>query len=171
MAYYIIATDLGQQKLADAIANDTPLALTTIGVGDGGGVAYDPVASQSALINEVWSGPIQHLYVDIDNPGWAVAEIVVPAEVGGWWVREAGIYDDQGDLIFIIKHPETYKPLLSDGTAREIAIRAVMQVANAEQVVLLIDPAVVMASRAWTESLIQEHLRNHHRRARDYYWS
>lgn len=149
MSYYTLLTTIGQAKIANAIALNQSIDITTVKLGDGNGSAYDPVESQTTLVNEVYSTPVNNLYIDSGNADWAVIEAVIPTNVGGWTVREAGVFDDEGDMIAIAKFPPTYKPVLAEGAARDLYIKIAMEVGNAAQVTLQIDPAIVLASRQW----------------------
>jgi hypothetical protein len=154
--YYTLSTTVGQAKLAAALASGTPIELTEMAVGDGNGVVYNPVASQTALANEVGRFSLSDLYQDPVNSNWVVAEAVIPADEGGYFIREAGIFDSAGDMIYVIKYPETYKPILSEGSTRDLSIRAVMEMTNADQVTLNIDPNVVIATRNWVTEFVKQ---------------
>lgn len=146
--YYTLMTELGIQKLVRAQANGTTIKLTEMAVGTSNRA---PVGSYTKLENEVWRGPINEMKVDPTNPNWVVAESHIPADVGGWMVREVGLFDTDGDLIVIGRQPDTYKPILSDGTAKELIIKLIMEVSNTACIELQINPDVVMASRAYVD--------------------
>ena len=147
--YYCIVTDTGLAKLAACTTNGGHLQLTQMAVGDAGGVAYDPTAAATALVHEVYRGDLHNVVIDPDNPNWVLCEMVLPPGVGGWYIRETGLYDVYGDLIAIGKYPDTYKPVLNDGTSVELCIRMVIEVTNADTVQLLVDPDIVMASQSF----------------------
>jgi phage-related tail fiber protein len=147
--YLTLLTNYGQARLATAIATGTPLNLTTLVVGDGSGSPTTPATSQTALVNQVHSVSLNSVSVDSGNPNYVIAEGVIPAAVGGWTVREAGILDNTGALFAVCNFPDTIKPILTDGSVRDLVIRVIMQVSNAAAVTLLIDPSVVLASQSW----------------------
>ena len=147
--YLTLLTNYGQAKLATAIATGVPLNLTTLVVGDGNGSPTTPATSQTALVNQVYSVSLNSVSVDSVNPNYVIAEGVIPAAVGGWTVREAGIRDNTGALFAVCNFPDTIKPVLTDGSVRDLVIRIIMQVSNAAAVTLLIDPSVVLASQSW----------------------
>ncbi|MCC5811218.1 MAG: phage tail protein [Ectothiorhodospiraceae bacterium] len=153
--FYTVLTDVGKAKLADAHADGPKVELQTIHAGTGGGESfYDnygeaELGGLENLVDEVWSDQINHLAVDPGNPNWVVVEGVIPTDQGGWMIREVGIKDVDGDLIAVGRFPETYKPALTDGAAQDLLIRSIMEVSNAANVTLEIDPAVVLASRKW----------------------
>lgn len=149
--YYMLLTTIGQAKLAHAIANEEPLELTEMGLGDGN---YTPNQAQTSLVSEVWRGPISLLSQDEDNPGWVVADVVLLPEVGGFYVREVGIFDSDGDLFAVARFPETYKPLLAEGSGKDLVIRAVMEVGNADAVTLVVDPSLVLAGRQYVDQSV-----------------
>ena len=157
MAFYTILTEIGKAKLANATALGTTLQLTGIAVGDGGGVAVTPTETMTALVNQVWTGPINHLYVDTSNANWIVAESYIPTDVGDFTVREVGIFDIDGDLIAIGNYPDTYKPISTSGAAKDLYLKIVIEVSNSSTVELKIDPAVVLASRKYVDDSLASH--------------
>ncbi|HHG3093096.1 TPA: phage tail protein [Vibrio parahaemolyticus] len=155
--YYTILTETGKSKVANAAALARQIKLTHIAVGDGDGSEYDPVEAQTVLKNETHRAPISNMGSDAQNPNWIVAEGLIPVDVGGWFVREVGIFDEDGDLFAIGKYPETYKPTLAEGTGRDLYIRFIMVVSNTETIDLAIDPTVAIATRDWTSEQITLH--------------
>ena len=144
--YYAIPTDVGRAALANAVvAGETPV-ITHIAVGNSG---LPPDGTEQALRNELHRVPIHA----IDNPGGAsdslVAEGVLGSEVGGFTVREAGLFLDDGTLLAIAKVPASDKVATEEGATTEFRIRIHVRVANADVVELSLDPSVVMASRQW----------------------
>ncbi|MBJ2578978.1 phage tail protein, partial [Salmonella enterica subsp. enterica serovar Bareilly] len=99
--FYTLLTDRGMAKIASALADKKQLHLQKMAVGDGGGQYYEPTASQTNLRHEVWRGEMNTLTVAPNNPNWLIAELVLPEDVGGWYVREVGVFDDEGELIAI----------------------------------------------------------------------
>lgn len=159
--FYTVVTDIGAAKLAAAIANVQPLELTHFAVGDGGADgpegAYDPVKTQTTLNRERHRVQINDIRIDVANAAWLVVEAVIPATVGGWWIREAGIFDADGDMIAIAKYPESWKPVLSDGVGKDFLLRIVFEHSNIAAVTLNIDPAVVVATRDHVSEEIAQH--------------
>ncbi|MFA0266829.1 phage tail protein [Vibrio cyclitrophicus] len=147
--YYTILTETGKTKIANAAALGRQIKLTHLAVGDGDGVEYDPVESQTNLKKETYRTPISHLGNDAQNPNWVIAEGMIPVDVGGWFVREVGLFDEDGDLFAIGKYPETYKPTLAEGTGRDLYIRFIMVVSNTDSIDMKIDPTVGIATREW----------------------
>lgn len=146
--YHSILTRVGIEKLTRAQMNGTQVKLTDMAVGD---MDREPDEEMTELGNEVWRGPINDMGVDPLNPSWIYTETHIPDDVGGFWVREAGVYDEDGDLIVISRQPASYKPLLDNGTAKQLIIRIITEVSNADTVELSIDPSIVMASRAYVD--------------------
>lgn len=158
MSYYTLLTTVGAARLANAQATETTLALTELAVGDGlDDAAYDPVESQTALKNEQWRGDINQIYVHDDNANWIVIEAVVPEAEGGWFVREVGVFDDDGNMIAVGKYPDSYKPLLAEGSAKDLYIRMILQISNTGDVELKIDPAIVLSTRKYADDNIVTH--------------
>ncbi|WP_088227777.1 phage tail protein [Desulfosporosinus sp. FKB] len=145
--FYSILTKVGAGKIANAFALGTKVNITQFAAGDGNGAYYNPTDTQTALVHEVWRGSVQAINVDPDNPNWLVVEAIIPTTDGGFSVREAGIFDDAGDLIAVGKYPETYKPLVADGSAKDLYLKIVLQVSNTASVTLKVDPSIVLASK------------------------
>lgn len=155
--FYTLLTDRGMAKIASALADKKQLHLQKMAVGDGGGQYYEPTASQIKLRHEVWRGEMNTLTTAPNNPNWLIAELVLPEDVGGWYVREVGVFDDEGELIAIGKFPESYKPLLPGGCGKQVCIRLIMEVSNTTAVTLTVDPSIVLATRDYVDSRLDEH--------------
>lgn len=147
--YYTLLTNIGQAKIANAIALGQTVAWTAMAVGDGNGNPTTPVQTQTALVRETYRALINQLTVDPENPNYMVAELIIPTNVGGWSVNEVGIFDEAGDMIAVANFPATYKPELAEGSGRDLVVRIIIQVSNASIVTLKIDPAIVLASQKW----------------------
>lgn len=152
MSYYMILTAAGQAKLALAIANATPLPLAAMALGDGNGAPMTPTEGMEALIHEVWRGTLNSLTIHPQHSNRVIATAMVPGTVGGWTAREVGIYDDDGDLFAIGNCPETYKPLTSEGTSKDLLLRATLAVGNAAAVTISIDPSAVLATMEYVSA-------------------
>jgi phage-related tail fiber protein len=157
--YYTLLTNAGIAYETACKAAGVPIKLSQISVGDGGGAVYNPAATATALKREVWRGPLNALFQDEQNPSWLLAEVTIPPDVGGWYVREAGLWTDTGILYAIIKYPESFKPVLAtSGSGKEFYIRSIFETSNAALVTLLIDDTVVKATRAWVMSYLAEEI-------------
>lgn len=151
--FYTILTAIGKAKIANATALGNKVNFTTLKVGDGGGKYYNPTETQEDLINAVWQGNINSISVDKKNPNWIVIEVIIPSNIGGFVIREAGIFDDEGDLIAIGKYPETYKPKAEDGSTKDLIIKMILEVSNTSTVTLKVDPTVILATKKDIEVL------------------
>jgi phage-related tail fiber protein len=152
MSFNTLLTNTGKSKLAQAQANNTAVSLIELAVGDSGGEYYEPSETQTSLVNEVWRGSINKLYQDIEVPSRIILEIAIPADTGGFYIREAGIFDTNGDLIAISKIPESYKPQQSEGATRDFYIKMIIEISSVEHISLIIDPAVCLATRAYIDT-------------------
>jgi phage-related tail fiber protein len=155
--YFAIPTDAGQAKIANAIALGIPLKITHMAVGDGNGQPVTPNAAQTALVREKRRAPLNTLFQDPLNQAQLVAEQIIPEDVGDWWIREVGIFSEDGTLIAVANCPDTYKPLLSSGAGRTQVIRMVLIVSDTSAVELKIDPAVVLATRKYVDDVMKAH--------------
>ncbi|MGM0825700.1 MAG: phage tail protein [Pseudomonadota bacterium] len=161
--FYTLLTQVGQAKLANAIALGETIVITHIAVGDGGGSLPTPDSDRTSLVNEQRRAQINRVEVDDENPNWIVVEQVLPPDVGGWTIREIGIYDEDEDLIGYGNYPETYKPTLDEGSGRTQTVRFVLQVSDTAAVTLKVDPSVVLATRQYVDDqrAAHEQSRNH----------
>ncbi|MBL4839929.1 MAG: phage tail protein [Thalassospira sp.] len=156
--YYTIFTNIGVAKMANALALGQSVVLTHFAVGDGGlDGAYNPTATQTELKNETFRAAVNAINVDVNNPSWLVIEAVIPANQGGWYVREAGLFDQDGDMIAIIRYPETFKPVLESGVGKDLYLRVILEHSNTELVELKVDPAIVLATRQFVGDSIDSH--------------
>ncbi|WP_320338046.1 phage tail protein [Citrobacter freundii] len=161
--YLALLTNIGAAKLAKATALGTKVEITQLAVGDGNGVLPTPNPAQTALVHERRRAPLNMLTVDPANVSQIIAEQVIPEDVGGWWIREIGLFDKDGDMVAITNCAETYKPQLQEGSGRVQVIRVILIVSSTEAVTLKIDPAVVLATRQYVDSQLRAHeqSRNH----------
>ena len=161
--YLALLTNIGAAKLAKATALGTKVEITQLAVGDGNGVLPTPNPAQTALVHERRRAPLNMLTVDPANVSQIIAEQVIPEDVGGWWIREIGLFDKDGDMVAIANCAETYKPQLQEGSGRVQVIRVILIVSSTEAVTLKIDPAVVLATRQYVDSQLRAHeqSRNH----------
>ncbi|EMB4862566.1 tail fiber protein [Escherichia coli] len=155
--YYAILTNQGAARLANATLLGSKLNLTQMAVGDANGVLPTPDPAQTKLINQKRIAPLNLLSVDPNNQSQIIAEQIIPENEGGFWIREIGLYDDEGVLIAVANCPETYKPQLQEGSGRTQTIRMILVVTNTEAITLKIDPSVVLATRKYVDDKISEH--------------
>lgn len=155
--FYTLLTTQGAQKVASATSGGTTVALTEMAVGDGNGAAATPTEGQTALVNEVYRAGVASVVVDPANPNWVVAELVIPMGAGGWTVREVGLFATDGSLFAVANFPPTYKPVETEGSGRELTIRLIVQVSNADSVTLEVDPSITFASHAYVDDAVAQH--------------
>ncbi|EPG6460589.1 TPA: phage tail protein [Citrobacter freundii] len=159
-----IITTAGAEKLAAAtVPGGKKVNITVMAVGDGGGTLSEPNAGQTKLINEVWRHALNKISQDSRNSNYIVAELVIPPEVGGFWMRELGLYDDEGALIAVANMAESYKPELAEGSGRAQTCRMIIIVSSIASVELSIDSTMVMATQDYVDDKLAEHekTRNH----------
>ncbi|HHN9747972.1 TPA: phage tail protein, partial [Escherichia coli] len=155
-------------RLANATMLGSKLNLTQMAVGDANGVLPTPDPAQTKLINQKRIAPLNLLSVDPNNQSQIIAEQIIPENEGGFWIREIGLYDDEGVLIAVANCPETYKPQLQEGSGRTQTIRMILVVTNTEAITLKIDPSVVLATRKYVDDevlelklYVDDQMRNH----------
>ncbi|EOY5037373.1 phage tail protein [Escherichia coli] len=166
--YYAILTNQGAARLANSTMLGSKLNLTQMAVGDANGVLPTPDPAQTKLINQKRIAPLNLLSVDPNNQSQIIAEQIIPENEGGFWIREIGLYDDEGVLIAVANCPETYKPQLQEGSGRTQTIRMILVVTNTEAITLKIDPSVVLATRKYVDDevlelrlYVDDQMRNH----------
>ena len=168
--FYTVLTTLGQPKVAASLLPaGTPLAISAMAFGDGGGAAVTPAENRAALVGEVHRRAVNSVTRDGDNENWIVVECVLPPDVGGWTIREVGLYDTDGDLVGYGNFPDTYKPVLAEGSGKELIVRLYLEITSSAHVTLQINPSVVNATQAWVLAQIDQAARAH--RARRYHIS
>ncbi|MEH3260114.1 phage tail protein [Enterobacter roggenkampii] len=154
--YFALLTNIGAAKLANATALGAQVEITQMAVGDGNGALPTPNPAQTALTHELRRAQLNMLTIDPINTNQIIAEQVIPEDVGGWWIREIGLFDKDGDMIAVANCAETYKPQLQEGSGRVQVIRVILIVSSTEAVTLKIDPSVVLATRKYVDDAVIE---------------
>lgn len=155
--YYTILTDIGKEKLVEAIANETALDFTEIAVGDSNGTSYNPTPDMTALKHETYRATISSVSIDEVDKNIMIFEMVVPASSGGYYIREAGLFSSDGSLIAIARTAEQYKPLLEEGAGASITISMRIAISSDAQVYINIPESINYA----TQNFVQEEFKKH----------
>ncbi|WP_447884006.1 phage tail protein [Serratia fonticola] len=161
--YKAILTTAGAAKIAAASAGGKPLKIDRLAVGDGNGTLPTPSPTQTKLINERYRAALNSLTVDKAAPDRLIAELIIPASAGGFWLREMGLYDADGVLIAVSNMAESYKPKLEEGSGRTQTLRMVLIVSHTEAITLIVSGDMVTATRDFVAAAIDDHAksRNH----------
>ncbi|EOX5350954.1 TPA: tail fiber protein [Escherichia coli] len=153
-----VITDTGAKKLAQAAAPDgKPVRLTHMAVGDGGGTLPTPNSKQTRLVHEVWRHTVNRVILDATHQNRIIAELVIPPETGGFWIREIGVFDEHGDLIAVGNTAESYKPAVAEGSGRAQTFRTILTVSSTATVALTVDNTMVMATVDYVDDKLKEH--------------
>ncbi len=153
--YSAVLTNAGAALYAAALASETPIQLATMAVGDGGGSAVVTLdKSRASLVNQVYSTSISNLFVDAGNANLMWAEMVLPPNVGGFIVREVGVFTASGTLFAICNFPDTIKAVATSGSTSDLVINFGMIMSNTALVTFTVDPNVVTATHAWVLSTV-----------------
>lgn len=157
--YFCLLTAIGQASIANAVALNQDVELSEMAVGDGDGSAITPLATMTELVNEVYRIPVNTIYIDPQDAGHVVAEMVIPSNQGGWTVREVGLFDVGGNLFAVGSLPDSVKPATGEGAGAEMTVRMhlTMSAAQAEAIELKIDPTVVLSTRQYVDESIATH--------------
>lgn len=144
--YSAIITAVGAERLANAAVTGTPLAINEMAVGDGGGQLPTPDPTHDSLINEQYRGALNKLVIADNDASVIEAEMIMPPQIGGFWLRELALYAEDGECIAVGNMPESYKPLLAEGSGRFQIIRMQLKVSSTADVELIADPSVILAT-------------------------
>ncbi|WP_273974043.1 phage tail protein [Serratia ureilytica] len=144
--FLTLITAAGAERLANAAVTGTPVAIAEMAVGDAGGQLSSPNAAHAGLINEQYRGMLNKLVIADSDASVIEAEMIMPPQIGGFWLRELALYADDGECIAVGNMPETYKPLLAEGSGRFQIIRMQLKVSSTADVEMIADPSVILAT-------------------------
>lgn len=144
--YFTLLTDKGKELFAASAISGEPVGITFMAVGDGGGISPTPSAGQTGLINELYRAPLNRLVIADQSANVIRAEMIMLPQVGGFWLREAALYNNEGQCIAIASIPTSYKPLLTEGSGRLQAVNIWIAVNDIANVELKADPSVILAT-------------------------
>ena len=161
--YKAIITTAGAAKIAAASAGGTQLKIVSMAVGDGNGMLPTPNPAQTKLVNEKYRAVLNGLTIDKALKNHILAEMIIPANVGGWWLREMGLYDEAGTLIAVSNMAESYKPKLAEGSGRTQTLRMILIVSSSEAIQVIAGDDTVLATKDFVAEAIAAHekTRNH----------
>lgn len=147
--YGSIVTDVGIQLVTEAVMEGQKVNITTLAVGDGGGSYYKPNSTMTALKGEKWRGKVNRVEVNEKSPNMIDVVAVVPSDVGGWTIREMGVFDDaeEPNMIAVCNTPDTEKVIITSGAAGEIELTMHIEISNTGAISFVIDPNVVTATK------------------------
>ncbi|WP_440799489.1 phage tail protein [Serratia marcescens] len=144
--FLTLITAAGAERLANAAVTGTPVAIAEMAVGDAGGQLPSPNAAHAGLINEQYRGMLNKLVIADSDASVIEAEMIMPPQIGGFWLRELALYADDGECVAVGNMPETYKPLLAEGSGRFQIIRMQLKISSTADVELIADPSVILAT-------------------------
>ncbi|HEB5767416.1 TPA: phage tail protein [Klebsiella pneumoniae] len=145
MSFCTYLTPAGVEKFAAAALTGKPVRFTEMAVGDGGGEQPDP-EGRTGLINELYRAPLNRVVIADQSASVIRAEMIMLPQIGGFWLREAALYDDEGECLAVASVPPSYKPMLAQGSGRLQAVNLWIMVSNTASVTLKTDPTVIIAS-------------------------
>lgn len=156
--YYTVLTDIGKQKLTDAIANENILEFTEMAIGDANGISYEPTSDMTALKHETYRATISSSRIDEIDRNIMIFELVVPTSSGGYYMREAGLFSQDGTMIAIARIAEQYKPQVSEGAGSSITISMRIAISSKAQVYINVPESISYATQNFVVDKINEHL-------------
>lgn len=154
--YFAIVTDLGARKMLEAVNEGKKVNITHFAVGDGGGGYYTPSVEMTQLKNEEWRGAVNSCRISEESENLLIIESVIPSDIGGFTIREMGVFNEDDELIAICNTPDTQKVRVSDGVVHELSLSIEIALSNTDSVQLLVDPNVVMATKKDLQELQSE---------------
>ena len=155
--YRTVTTNAGRNAVREALSQGKTVKLSHMSVGDGGGSPVTPTSSMTALVNERFRAQINDIVLDPDTPDLFTAELFIPQAEGGWYIREVGLWMDDGTLFAVGNTPLTEKPDISSGAATDLLVRLIIRVLDAATVSIEIDPAQVLATREYVDRKLDAH--------------
>lgn len=155
--YFTVLTDVGKQKLAEAIANETALDFTEMAVGDSNGTSYEPTSDMTALKHVTYRAAIGSMKINAEDKNIMEFEFVVPASTGGFYVREAGLYSSDGTLIAISRLPEQYKADMAEGAGSSMTVRILVAISSDAQIYITVPASITYATKTYVTEEFKKH--------------
>ena len=149
--FYSIVTEKGLELITDALATGNKLNLEYIGVGDSNGQYYEPQLNQKKLVNEKYRAKISEV-------NELIVKAQIPNNIGGFYIREVGVFDDKNNLILIAKQPETYKPVITEGSSKELWLKVLIKAINSDALELKVDTSIQTATVEFVVNLFSNHI-------------
>lgn len=146
--YFSVVTDIGNNLMANAVANGEKVEVTEIAVGDGGGSDYRPDTGQQQLKHECWRGAVNSCTLSPESPNILVVSAIIPGAVGGFTIREMGIFNQDNKMIAVCNTPATPKVMITDGVVNEMNVSMELALINGSAVELVVDPNIITATKA-----------------------
>ncbi|HDK6061114.1 TPA: phage tail protein [Klebsiella pneumoniae] len=141
-----ILTLAGIERMAAAALSGVPVGFSEMAVGDGGGILPQPDPGRPQLINERYRAKLNRLVIADQAANIIRAELLIPPQAGGFWLREVALFGDDGVCLAVANMPESYKPELAEGAGRFQSVNVWIAVSDTADVKLLADPSVILAS-------------------------
>lgn len=155
--YFTVLTDVGKQKLAEAIANETALDFIEMAVGDSNGTSYEPTSDMTALKHVTYRAAIGSMKINAEDKNVMEFEFVVPASVGGFYIREAGLYSSDGTLIAISRLPEQYKADMAEGAGSSMTVRILVAISSDAQIYITVPASITYATQTYVTEEFKKH--------------
>ena len=152
MAYFARLTAAGRAAVAAAIVSGEALSIVDMAIGDGGGAPYDPTGDETDLVNERARVPVETVARDVDTPSLVRIAGIVPADEGGFWVREVGLFDAARELVAIGGYPPAYKPTIAEGASYDLEISVDLAVSTDADVTISETSGDFYATRDWVRA-------------------
>ncbi len=151
--FYTILTNIGKAQIANSGVMGSKVNFVKFKIGDGNGAYYEPTETQRDLIHTVYEGNITDIETDKENPNWMKINLMIPANVGGFMIREYGVFDADGNMLAVAKCAESYKPVAENGSTKELILRMILAVSNTKNVNMELDPTLVFVTKEELEDL------------------
>ena len=152
-----VTTNAGRNAVREALTQGKTVKLSHMSVGDGGGNPVTPLSTMTKLVNERFRAQINDIVLDPATPDLFTSELFIPQAEGGWYIREVGLWMDDGTLFAVGNTPLTEKPDISSGAATDLLVRLIIRVLDAATISIEIDPAQVLATREYVDRKLDAH--------------
>ncbi|MDW5418901.1 phage tail protein [Iodobacter sp. CM08] len=166
--YFAILTTYGAAQIAEATAQNKTIHIEAMAVGDGNGKDTSPDENQTQLVKENYRSNLNSLKSEAGK-NTVIAELIIKENIGGWWIREMGLYDDKGGLIAVANCPASYKPQLEEGSGKVQTLRMVFVVSNTAAVTISVSQDIGIASIELVEETMKQHIADDDPHSKDYY--
>ncbi len=158
-----VTTNLGRNAVALAHGSGSSVRFTHMAVGDGKGKEIEPIATMTELVHEVHRGAINDIIILEDKPGEFIAELLIPQNIGGFFIREVGLFLEDGTLFAIGSTPLTEKTEITSGAASDLLVRMIIRIIDSGVIEIVIDPTQVLATRDYVDRSIQKGIDKHNK--------
>lgn len=149
--YVKATTNVGFQKIQEALLAGTKLNLKYIALGDG------VLSKDESHLSEMTSLVNEKYRVEVSEITTLSVSAHIPSNIGGFYIREIGLFDSENNLIQINEYPETYKPIEKENCIKQLWIKYNILAIPPDVIEIKVDPNIQNASVQWVLELFNGH--------------